>query len=124
MELLILGVLGAVLIGLGFVVQRHERLLARPLVVGATCGASSCHAQACQSEPCQAQPCQSEPCRAELVRPHVDLSPVLAAIEAQAQRVEVAGIERERARVARRQERRGSVTVQARLEARAAKGQA
>ena len=72
MDLVILGVLGVVVIALGFVVQQLARLNARPAAAGTSCFAS-CHAQACQAEPCGATPCLAqppEPCRAE----RVDLS--------------------------------------------------
>jgi hypothetical protein len=73
MDLIILGVLGIVVMALGYLVARVERVLEqRPIVVASR--QASCHAQACQSEPCQGEPCKAAPCHAELVRPVVDLS--------------------------------------------------
>jgi hypothetical protein len=70
MELLILGVLGVVLIALGFLVMRDAR---RPVAEPSRCFAS-CDAQPCKSQPCEGEPCKAAPCHAELVRPVVDLS--------------------------------------------------
>jgi hypothetical protein len=113
MDLVILGALGVVAIGLGYLVSRVERVLERPLM--SSCGASckaECHAQACQSEPCHAQACQATPCKS------VDYGPVLKEL---AEKVAARTAEEKRAREVRqaaREARRGQASVRARLAAR------
>jgi hypothetical protein len=58
MDLLGLGVDGAVLMALGFLMMRVERLLRKPDVCVQSCG-DSCKAQACKAEPCKASPCEA-----------------------------------------------------------------
>jgi hypothetical protein len=59
MELLSLGVNGVVLMALGFLMMRVERLLRKPDVRVQACQSTPCRSEACRAEPCKAAPCEA-----------------------------------------------------------------